>query len=164
MAVLSLTVGVTRAEQADEKTDAGGQWKYVTEDSSATITGLADEDFEGFITIPDELDGYPVTCISAYAFADSWIIGVTIPEGVTHIGDHAFCACWDLGSALIPDSVTSIGEDAFAACRNLVFIVTSYGGTISCGDVQLIPLDTEELELRYNRPIPAGRTSRFKET
>ena len=41
---------------------------------------------------------------------------VTIPDGVTNIGDDAFCGCSRLRSVTIPDSVTSIGEWAFFGC------------------------------------------------
>jgi len=83
--VLFMAVGVAE----EERTDASGQWKYVLEDGDATITGLAEEDFEGFLTIPDELDGYQVTGIGEYAFYDSDIT-IIIPASVTHIADNAF--------------------------------------------------------------------------
>ena len=41
---------------------------------------------------------------------------VTIPEGVTSIGDGAFRCCESLKSVTIPDSVTSIGNGAFGWC------------------------------------------------
>ena len=44
---------------------------------------------------------------------------VTIPEGVTRIGDKAFLGCSRLTSVEIPDSVTAIGEEAFAGCCSL---------------------------------------------
>ena len=44
---------------------------------------------------------------------------VTIPNGVTSIGDNAFMLCFGLTSVTIPSSVTSIGEDAFSGCSNL---------------------------------------------
>lgn len=42
-----------------------------------------------------------------------------IPQGVTSIGECAFCCCESLTSINIPDSVTSIGESAFKGCKNL---------------------------------------------
>ena len=58
---------------------------------------------------------------------------VTIPDGVTSIGDHAFWSCKRLTSITIPDGVTSIGEEAFEFCENLTSVhigdgVTSIGG------------------------------------
>ena len=39
-----------------------------------------------------------------------------IPEGMTHIGNNAFCCCQYLFNAVsIPASITSIGDNAFAA-------------------------------------------------
>ena len=39
---------------------------------------------------------------------------VTIPNGVTRIGDFAFSGLSDLTSVTIPSSVTSIGKHAFS--------------------------------------------------
>jgi hypothetical protein len=41
---------------------------------------------------------------------------VTIPDGVTSIGDAAFYRCSGITSVTIPDSVTSIGDGAFGSC------------------------------------------------
>lgn len=45
-----------------------------------------------------------------------------IPDGVTSIGDYAFCRCESLTSVHVPDSVTSIGWWAFAQCSGLTEI------------------------------------------
>jgi hypothetical protein len=47
------------------------------------------------------------------------IKNLTIPEGVTSIGNYAFANCYRLLSITIPDGVTSIGGQAFAWCPNL---------------------------------------------
>ena len=39
-----------------------------------------------------------------------------IPDGITSIGDYAFCMCGNLNSITIPNSVESIGEGAFYCC------------------------------------------------
>lgn len=44
---------------------------------------------------------------------------VVIPNGVTAVGDEAFCDCCDICSIVIPEGVTAIGEDAFAWCYGL---------------------------------------------
>ena len=44
---------------------------------------------------------------------------VTIPEGVTNIGDVAFLDCVGLKSVTIPSSVKKIEEHAFGRCGEL---------------------------------------------
>lgn len=47
---------------------------------------------------------------------------VTIPNGVTAIGDYAFERCNTVTSIILPSSLTSIGSSAFARCANLTNI------------------------------------------
>ena len=75
--------------------------------------------------------GTAVTSIGegAFAYYYSWLTSITIPEGVTSIGDMAFYDCERLTSITIPDSVTSIGEGAFGNCSELTSVSFS-GKTI----------------------------------
>ncbi len=47
------------------------------------------------------------------------IRNLTIPEGVTSIGNYAFSKCLGIPSITIPNSVTSIGYETFAFCPGL---------------------------------------------
>ena len=63
---------------------------------------------------------------------------VTIPKGVTSIGDNAFRWCKNLTSINIPEGVTSIGKSAFENCSDLISItipdsVTSIGDRAFAG-------------------------------
>ena len=58
---------------------------------------------------------------------------VTIPSGVTSIGEDAFLGCLGLVSVSIPSSVTSIGEGAFFNCSGLT-LVTIASGVTDIGD------------------------------
>lgn len=51
---------------------------------------------------------------------------VTIPEGVTSIGESAFRYCSGLTSLTIPSSVTSIGYGAFYGCRGLTSLIVGW--------------------------------------
>lgn len=67
------------------------------------------------------------TVLVAYPSAHG---SITIPTGVTGIGDYAFSYCTELSSVTIPESVTSIGNYAFSYCTGLSS-VTIPDGTIS---------------------------------
>ncbi len=57
------------------------------------------------------------------------LTSVTIPDGVTSIGDYAFCDCKSLTSVTIGSGVTSIGEDAFCDCKSLTSVTIGSGVT-----------------------------------
>ena len=72
----------------------------------------------GDVTVPDG-----VTSIGDSAFrVCSSLTSITIPDSVTNIGDSAFAFCSSLTSITIPDGVTSIGDSAFRACSSLTSI------------------------------------------
>ena len=89
------------------------------------------------IVIPDD-----VTKINSYAFAGAKLNSVTVPSGVTEIGDEVFAYCWGnfqtvnlsdglksigfaaFGSSTlkaieIPESVMSLGNNMFINCKDL---------------------------------------------
>ena len=61
------------------------------------------------------------------------IQSISLPRGLTSIGNYAFYGCGNLSNIIIPDSVTSIGYCAFYNCTGLSNVnipenVTSIGG------------------------------------
>ena len=72
----------------------------------------------GDVTIPDG-----VTSIGETAFEGcSGLTSVTIPDSVKSIGAYAFSGCSGLASVTIPDSVKSIGDYAFSNCKALKLV------------------------------------------
>jgi hypothetical protein len=66
----------------------------------------------GNVIIPSTINNIPVTAIANYAFENSDITSVIIPDTVTTIGESAFYN-HQLTSIVIPNSVTDIGRNAF---------------------------------------------------
>ncbi len=87
-----------------------------------TQTGMITEcdDEVTAVNIPATIDGVKVTGIDTYAFhgCDN-LKDVTLPDGLTTIGDHAFFMCGSLTDIKIPNSVTMIDSYAFYACKSL---------------------------------------------
>ena len=97
----------------------GTEWTYSLDNGHAVIEGVTDG-FEGSLSIPSRLGGYPVKRIGADAFSlQTGITSVTIPEGITEIGDYAFSECDGLTKVVFPNSLTHIGGYAFYYCMNL---------------------------------------------
>ena len=84
------------------------------------------------VTIPEG-----VTSIGNYAFYycnNASLTNITIPSTVTTVGSYAFKSCSKLTSMVIPEGVTSIGEYAFDSCTGLTSVtipksVTSIGSS-----------------------------------
>ena len=121
----------TYAENAEDDDPFNGMSDHFDyeplEDGTVVITGY--HGFSKHVTIPAELDGKRVTRIGNQAFsglslnAIPTIWTVTVPDGVTDIGDRAFLGCINLTNVVIPDSVAAIRTDAFSLCPYLTLIV-----------------------------------------
>ena len=84
---------------------AGGTWN-LDEAGVLTITGYTE--------MPQWNNEKEVTWYSMRQDIQKIII-----EGVTTIGDYAFCDCVNVEEVEIPDSVTRIGKNAFYNCNGL---------------------------------------------
>ncbi|MBO4216562.1 MAG: leucine-rich repeat protein [Clostridia bacterium] len=77
------------------------------------------------LVIPDG-----VTAIGDWAFCCcEGFTSVTVPDSVTSIGDYAFYHCEGLTSVTVPDNVTAIGEGAFFHCEGLTSVTVGNGVT-----------------------------------
>ncbi len=75
-------------------------------------------------------------------------MSINIPNGITSIGNKAFCDCYNLETIALPISLTSIGDLAFSSCSlisvNIPYNVTSIGqGSFSnCMYLERITVDS----------------------
>ncbi len=77
---------------------------------------------EPALTLPDGYEGKPYG-IYHFAFAErTELVSVTIPAGVSSIGDGAFEYCDKLASVTLSTGLVRIGESAFARCDALTTI------------------------------------------
>jgi hypothetical protein len=104
------------------------QFTYTTNNGTITITGYTGTN--GDVTIPDTINGLPVTSIGESAFGGTALTSVTIPNGVTSIEMSAFLECFSLTNVIIGNGVTSIGDQAFEDCISLTNVIIPNSVTI----------------------------------
>ena len=103
------TTTVTEPEPAEiiYSPESDFEYEYNSELGGAVITEYIGSDT--IVNIPPTLSGYKVVSIGEYSFLDCRSLCITIPDGVTEIGNGAFQYCDSITSITIPDSVTKIG-------------------------------------------------------
>ena len=147
LALLMLFGALPATVFAAEKTNPLDYLTYEIADGEVTITDC-DTSISGELTIPETIEGYPVTGIGYWAFENCTdLTNVTIPDSVIYIGSGAFRDCTGLTNVKIPDSVISIGDNAFDGCGNLTSItipnsITSIGNCTfeSCAKLTYITI------------------------
>jgi len=118
-----------------------GDFSYESSGTEVTVTRYTGPG--GAVTIPESIQGQPVTSIGGRAFEFcTKVTSIVLPDSVTSIGNDAFSGCFGLTSIVIPNSVTSIGKGAFFNCTSLTSMeipdsVTSIGDRVFAGCTSL---------------------------
>ena len=102
-----------------------GQLTFEIQDDDTVTIKECDKNATN-ITIPSQIDGYPVTRIDGSIFDDgagfkecTKLVSVTLPSSIKEIGLYAFYNCTSLKSITIPSGVTTIEYDTFDGCTSL---------------------------------------------
>ena len=66
------------------------------------------------------MDNYNSVDVAPWYSNRSSVVTIEIADGVTSIGDYAFCDCPNLTNVSIIGGVLTIGENAFSSCNSLV--------------------------------------------
>ena len=109
-------------------------------------------DVRGELSIPAEINGWPVTEIHEKAFDGCLMSTVSIPDSIKKIGSKAFANCKNLESIAIPSCVTHIEAGYFRGCPSLkrVRIPSSVESIESAFDDGLdVMIDVDEGNPKY---------------
>ena len=175
--ILSCTLATVTASAEEVKTVLELQgtpakvFRYNVGDDGVTITGYQGE--AESIVIPDKIEGMPVTKIGDYAFCESNITSVKLPETLTSIGYRAFSDT-ALNEVTVPKSVKEIKDGAFGTYSTVLFypengtdcvvdyaygdfVIYGYVGTAADdyfrkhAGISFIPLDCRDASAEYLR-------------
>ena len=130
------------SEAASETSGSCGAdlaWSYDSSTGALTVTGSGS--------------------MTDFSYSDTrWggndIKSVSLPDGLTSIGEVAFYGCTSLSSVTIPDSVTSIGSYAFRGCTSLTAINVAEGNTAYVSENGVLFNKSKTSLIQY----PAGKT------
>ena len=126
---------VSAAEKlADRLSLTSGLYTYrLLDDGTAEIIAYdARKGQEASLAVPAELDGVPVSSVGPSSFgADIYLMELTIPEGVTNLGDYAFQRCSNLTTVSLPRSLKDVGLNPFEGCEALRYV------KLPAGDIEI---------------------------
>ena len=112
--------------------EPAGTSDFITSKQPNSVTILGYNGSATAISIPETIDGLPVTTIAEGAFQScTTLTQVTLPSSLTTIGANAFAGCSALPILYLSDSVTSVGAGAFRGCTNLVLVLAGTGSAWS---------------------------------
>lgn len=117
------------------------------------------EEPEPTVVIPEELDGYPVTELGAYALSKSIVEEIHLPSKLCTIGAYAFYGCEKLSRIYCYGRVLDLGAGLFTDVPNVEFLdITLFDGEKSCFKEMLSEL---RQTLRVRVHMGGGREARL---
>ena len=118
--VLDLNQTFNVGETVTEQVNGYGLTFMVTKKNQQVELFYVPDDFQGELVIPSMVLGLEVTALgNDCANSNSGITAVTVPEGVTYIGDWAFYGVAELTKVYLPSTLTTIDFGAFTNTNNL---------------------------------------------
>lgn len=110
LVALILVLSVSAGVRANASGTCGDDLTWSLTGGTLTVTGSG------------EMTDYPEQTMAPWYDRRGEIRSLSLPEGLTSIGDLAFYGCEELTVVNIPDTVTSIGKYAFAGCTGMTML------------------------------------------
>lgn len=118
-------------------------YEYTADETGVTITKYVGDHVR--VAIPAEIDGKSVVALGEKAFYETGVRWVSVPEGVTEVGDFCFSGCNDLMTLRLPGTLTTVSDGALESCFRLLTLnvpegVTTIGNSVFFGNQYLYEL------------------------
>ena len=113
--VLCMAVGIlsVSASALDREVKIGPLTFWLSEDTHTATLSSCERSAEGTVTVPSEVEGYPVKEISSFAFYYCALSKVILPDGIEKIQEQTFMNCTALKEVVFPSDLDEIGRAAF---------------------------------------------------
>lgn len=93
---------------------------YKWEKREDGIRILAYEGAETTVTVPDYIEGMPVTELGPYSFRNQrQLEAVSLPDHLGQLGAHCFYDCRNLKKVRLADGIRETGDGCFKNCRQM---------------------------------------------
>lgn len=115
--IQTLTVTDSITLTAVFRARVGGAFTFLLTDNAVTLCTYADD--ADAIIVPETIDGHPVRTLADNLFAAKKAQTITLPAGVTTLGQNVFADCKNLTSVTLGDAITTLPVGAFAGCSAL---------------------------------------------
>ncbi len=146
---------------------AGGEaLSYKISEDGFAMVYECDKTATGSVTVPSNvtIDGksYKVKYIGARAFDGcDYITDITISEGVTSVGNHAFRDCMSLRDLYVPESLIVCQYDAFDGCEDVTVhcYISNYQFFSIFGISAISKIDVLDAESEEDIPEDSATTS-----
>ena len=89
-------------------------FEYEVKDGNVTVTGYTGDD--GFVVIPETIDGYPVTKIGKSAMAGGTFHTLYLTRNIEAVMNYAFRDCKNLEKVYLTDNISSAVDNIFNGC------------------------------------------------
>ncbi len=154
--VLFITAALV-GRAADETIVDGVVYRWSNQELGYVVTGWDEATPIQTLHILGSLENGDVVRIDDGAFEDNTsIVFVRIDEGITSIGENAFCRCENMEAIVLPEGLETIEEEAFAFCEKLTTMVIpstvteiqahAFSHCTGVTDVYFLMTDEEQLE------------------
>ena len=109
--IITATIGESSAQEVSGTCGDNLTWTLNLDNGALVVSGYGDMyNYSSAVDFP------------WYQYASS-ITNVTLPSGLTNIGNFAFYGCSSLSAIILPANVTSIGYSAFNSCSSLTSVI-----------------------------------------
>lgn len=132
------------------------EYEQIETDNTIRITGMHGSARR--VSVPDRLDGYPVTEIGSYAFSGKPITLLDLPRSIRRIGRYALYNCSELEEFCFCSPLSDFGAGAFTGCRRIRKIIVELDQDETSGLRDVLMEIPMELLVEYRCK---GRTARL---